>query len=94
MGPQKRLYNLGDLDDTELSSVADELVKFWQTKKPDYSFESEIRCNTPESTYIFIRCIGLIDSTVKESCDTFIRIEPKGEWLEKQNMYVKFTIDE
>lgn len=105
MGPQKRVYNINELSDNELESVLVELRKYWNDNNPEYYFDVQVRCNLIESMNIYIECYwtnkndGLYShvipkTLINELCDKFIRIEPKGEWLEKQNIYVKFMPSE
>lgn len=82
MGSQQRLYPLHEFSDEELTSVVDELKKLWNDKWVDIT----VRCNTIESMNIHIEC-----HEKEVELDSLIRFEAKGEWLEKQNLYVKFS---
>lgn len=83
MGSQKREYPLCEFTDEELLSIVNGLRSLWGEKPVEIS----IHCNTPETTNIHIECNEV-------ELDSLIRFEAKGEWLEKQNLYVKFINDE
>lgn len=81
MGSQKREYNLYEFSDEELESIVNSLKDLWEDEWVDIT----IRSNTVETMSIHVECY-------KEhvELDSFIRFEATGEWLEKQNLYVKF----
>ncbi len=102
IGPQKRVYTLCDFTDDELTNILLELDKFWINNLPEYWFDVSVRCNTVESMNIHIQCYTYNEEyrivkhpipqvMLDELCNVIHRIQPEGEWLEKQNLYVKFT---
>lgn len=82
MGSQKRAYHLYEFSDEELESIVNSLKTLWEDEWVDIT----IRSNTVESMNIHVECYN-----EKVELDSLIRFEAEGEWLEKQNLYVKFT---
>jgi len=102
IGPQKRAFDLCDFTNEELFEIMLELNKFWINNLPEFWFDVSVRCNTYASMNIHIQCYSYNDDyriiehvipqeMINNLCDVTHRIQPKGEWLENQNLYAKFT---
>lgn len=85
IGSQKREFPLYEFTDDELVIIMEQIKKLWNNNLIDIS----IHYNIPENTSIHLECY---DGEVE--LDSLIRFEAPGEWLEKQNLYVKFSIEE
>lgn len=102
IGSQQRVYDLREFSDDELIEILTVLDKFWINNLPEYWFDISLRCNTIDNMNIHIQCYTynddyrIVKHTIPEImlndlCNKIHRFQAKGEWLEKQNLYVKFT---